>query len=202
MLPYPELPLHTAACKGDLITLETLLMKGCDINQTNRQKQTAILLAAMGQQYRTVEFLIDKGADINRQDETSLNPFLWGCLNNDLTLVKIMLKAGADLERLTRFGGVGITPAAEKGHLEVVKELLTTDINLNHTNFVGWTPLIEAIILNDGGKRQQEIIALLLQHGANPTMTDKYGKLPVQLAKEKGYNEIVDLLEQAMNRHL
>lgn len=53
---------------------------------------------------------------------------------------------------------------------------MRTDINVNHTNFVGWTPLLEAIVLNDGGEKQQEIVKLLLEHGANPHMTDKYGK--------------------------
>lgn len=82
-----------------------------------------------------------------------------------------------------------------KGHVEIVRELLLrTDINVNHTNFVGWTPLLEAIVLNDGGAKQQEIVKLLLDHGANPHMTDKYGKTPLELAREKGYHEIAELL--------
>ena len=77
----------------------------------------------------------------------------------------------------------------------LVQELLArTDINVNHTNFVGWTPLLEAIVLNDGGPRQQAIVKLLLDHGANPHMTDKYGKSPLELAREKGFSEIEDLL--------
>ncbi len=90
---------------------------------------------------------------------------------------------------------MGITPASEKGHVEIVRELLEkTDINVNHTNFVGWTPLLEAIVLNDGGAKQQEIVKLLLDHGANPHMTDKYGKTLLELAREKGFNAIADLL--------
>lgn len=117
------------------------------------------------------------------------------CLNNDLTLLRIVLPAKPNLDLLTRFGGVGITPASEKGHVEIVRELLEkTDINVNHTNFVGWTPLLEAIVLNDGGEKQQQIVKLLLDHGANPHMTDKYGKTPLELAREKGYHEIAELL--------
>lgn len=139
--------------------------------------------------------LIDAGADINKQDHTCLNPFLICCLNNDLTLLRLILPARPDLNRLTRFGGVGLTPACEKGHLDIVQELLhRTAINLNHTNFVGWTPLLEAIVLNDGGETQQAIVALLLEHGASPHMTDKYGKTPLELAREKGFEEIAQLL--------
>ncbi|MBJ9971333.1 ankyrin repeat domain-containing protein [Providencia hangzhouensis] len=185
----------TAAEQGQLEILKSCLEKGVDINTTNRQGRTAIVNASLNKHYECVSFLINAGADINKQDQTCFNPFLLSCLNNDLTLLRIVLPAKPNLDLLTRFGGVGITPASEKGHVEIVRELLEkTEINVNHTNFVGWTPLLEAIVLNDGGEKQQQIVKLLLDHGANPHMTDKYGKKPLELAREKGYNEIVELL--------
>lgn len=187
-----------AAQQGDVNALKACLENGVDINCTNRQGRTAIILASLNKHYEAVSFLISAGADIDKQDETCFNPFLLSCLNNDLTLLRIVLPAKPDLTRLTRFGGVGITPASEKGHVEIVRELLTkTEINFNHTNFVGWTPLLEAIVLNDGGEKQQEIVKLLLDHGANPHMTDKYGKTPLELAREKGYDAIAQLLVNA-----
>ncbi|MGG4672158.1 ankyrin repeat domain-containing protein [Providencia sp. Me1] len=185
----------TAAEQGQLEILKSCLEKGVDINTTNRQGRTAIVNASLNKHYECVSFLINAGADINKQDQTCFNPFLLSCLNDDLTLLRIVLPAKPNLDLLTRFGGVGITPASEKGHVEIVRELLEkTEINVNHTNFVGWTPLLEAIVLNDGGEKQQQIVKLLLDHGANPHMTDKYGKKPLELAREKGYNEIAELL--------
>lgn len=187
-----------AAEQGQLDILKNSLKNGVDINVTNRQGRTAIVNASLNKHYECVSFLISAGADINKQDQTCFNPFLLSCLNNDLTLLRIILPANPDLDLLTRFGGVGITPASEKGHVEIVRELLEkTEINVNHTNFVGWTPLLEAIVLNDGGEKQQQIVKLLLDNGANPHMTDKYGKKPLELAREKGYNEIADLLVAA-----
>lgn len=184
-----------AAAKGQLDVLKDCITKGVDINVTNRQGRTAITIASLNKHYECIAYLITAGADINKQDQTCFNPFLLSCLNNDLTLLRIVLKANPDLNVLSRFGGIGITPASEKGHVEIVRELLEkTDINVNHTNFVGWTPLLEAIVLNDGGAKQQAIVKLLLDHGANPQMTDKYGKTPLELAKQKGYQEIVALL--------
>ncbi|MDW3778428.1 ankyrin repeat domain-containing protein [Kluyvera cryocrescens] len=184
-----------AAQQGELTKLKSCLRQVVDINACNRQGQTAITLASLNKKYDCVAALIDAGADINKQDQTCLNPFLISCLNNDLTLLRLILPARPDLNCLTRFGGVGLTPACEKGHLDIVKELLVrTQINVNHTNFVGWTPLLEAIVLNDGGEAQQTIVALLLEHGASPHMTDKYGKTPLELAREKGFEEIAQLL--------
>ncbi|MEY0964064.1 ankyrin repeat domain-containing protein [Providencia alcalifaciens] len=185
----------TAAEQGQLELLKNCLEKGVDINTTNRQGRTAIVNASLNKHYECVSFLISAGADINKQDQTCFNPFLLSCLNDNLTLLRLVLPAKPNLDLLTRFGGVGITPASEKGHVDIVRELLEkTDINVNHTNFVGWTPLLEAIVLNDGGEKQQQIVKLLLDHGANPHMTDKYGKKPLELAREKGYNEIAELL--------
>jgi ankyrin repeat protein len=187
-----------AAEQGNLAQLKQCLLKGVNINSANRHGQTAIVLASLHQHYDCVAQLIAAGIDINKQDQTRLNPFLISCLNNDLTLLRLILPAAPDLNCLTRFGGVGLTPACEKGHLAIVKELLTqTGINVNHTNFVGWTPLLEAIVLNDGGSTQQAIVALLLEHGASPHMTDKYGRTPLELAREKGFSAIARLLTAA-----
>lgn len=128
----------SAAEQGNLALLKHYLDKGVDINTTNRQGRTAIVNASLNKHYECVTFLINAGADINKQDQTCFNPFLLSCLNNDLTLLRIVLPAKPNLDLLTRFGGVGITPASEKGHVEIVRELLEkTDINVNHTNFVG-----------------------------------------------------------------
>ena len=187
-----------AAEQGDGETVKAALADGVDINATNRRRRTAILVAAMNQHYELVEELIAAGADIDKQDETNFNLFTYGCVTNDIRLVRIAIGAGTDVDRLTRFGGVGLHPAAEKGYLDLVRELLeTTTVNVNHTNWVGWTPLLEAVILSDGGPVQQEIVKLLLDHGANPAMTDKYGKTPRELAEKHGYSEIAHLLTAA-----
>lgn len=104
-----------------------------DINATNRQKRTAIIIASLKKHYSCVALLIAAGADIDKQDQTCFNPFLISCLTNDITLLRTVLPANPDLDRLTRFGGVGITPASEKGHVEIVRELLEKPISTSTT---------------------------------------------------------------------
>lgn len=176
-------------------SLADALAAGADINAVDRRGRTAILHAAMAGNLGSVSALIDAGADIDRQDRTCVNPFLWGCISGDADLVRMMLAAGCDLDRLTRFGGVGIHPAAEKGHLEVVKILVGTDVNVNHTNICGWTPLLEAIILGDGGTVQQEIVALLLAADADPNLVDQWGLSPLGHARKMGFDSIAAQLE-------
>ena len=88
-------------------------------------------------------------------------------------------------------------PACERGHVEVVKALLTTSIDVNHVNRLGWTALLEAILLSDGGTAHQEIVRLLLTAGANPNLADHNGVTPLRHARQKGYRVITDLLVAA-----
>ncbi|MBV7434080.1 ankyrin repeat domain-containing protein [Cardiobacteriaceae bacterium TAE3-ERU3] len=189
--------LFQAVASGEQAQVEKLLECGADINSRDKGKRTPILVAAQNKHYDLVRWLAEQGADINAQDNKSFNPFIHGCINNDLTLVKLMVELGTDVTCLTRFGGNGLTPAAEKGHEEIVKYLLeNTDINVNLTNTVGWTALIEAIILNDGSEKMQRIVRTLLEHDADPNMTDEWGVSPLDLAKRKGYSEIAAIIEE------
>lgn len=85
--------------------------------------------------------------------------------------------------------------ACEKGYLSIVKEFLVyMEINVNQTNYVGWMLLLEVIVFNDGGIKQQVIVQLLLEYGASLYLTDKYGKMLLELVWEWGFEEIVQLL--------
>ncbi len=185
----------TLAASATPAEIAARIADGNDIDATDTFGRTAILIASKARRFEVVRDLIAAGADIDAQDQTRLNPLLWGCISNDLELVEIMLAAGADITRTTRFDGAPIHPAAEKGHLEIVQLLLRdTDVNVNHTNICGWTPLLEAVILGDGGSRQQEIVRLLIAAGADVSMTDQWGVSPLEHAQKLGFTELAAIL--------
>lgn len=189
----------TLAATAPQSEIDAALAGGADVDATDTHGRTAVLIAAKAGRLDVVRTLVAAGADIDHQDEINLNPFLWGCISNNPELVTMMVEAGADLTRHTRFDGVGIHPAAEKGHVEIVRYLAEqTDINVNYTNLCGWTPLLEAVLLRDGGPAQQEIVRLLLAAGADPTMVDQWGVSPLRHAEEKGFREIADILRAAI----
>ena len=53
----------------NLDVVNALLAKGANVNATNEEGATALLLAAGDGPWKTVELLIDKGADINVKDQ-------------------------------------------------------------------------------------------------------------------------------------
>lgn len=187
-----------AAEHGDTATILRLLEAGANINGQDERGRTAVLVATHGRHRETVKTLLQAGADVNIRDKRLDNPFLYAGAEGLLEILKLTIEAGADPTLTNRFGGVALIPASERGHVEVVRELLTrTQINVNHVNNLGWTALLEAIILSNGGVKHQQIVQLLIEHGADVNLPDKDGVTPLEHARQRGYTEIVRLLEQA-----
>ena len=84
--------------------------------------------------------------------------------------------------------------------METVRLLLTTDIDVDHVNNLGWTGLLEAVILGDGGAAHQDIVRLLLARGAKVNLADREGVTPLQHAQRLGQREVAALLRAAGGR--
>ena len=200
-----------AAEAGDTAAVQQLLQAGADLNGRDAQDRTPVMAATHGNRVDTVRALIEAGADINLRDNRSDNPFLYAGAEGLLEILRLTIDAKADTRLTNRFGGTALIPAAERGHVDIVKELLTrTDVDVNHVNNLGWTALLEAIVLSDGGERHQQIVQLLVDHGADIDIADKDGVTPLQHARARGFTEIERILlaasehrtSQAQNQQL
>jgi ankyrin repeat protein len=118
-----------------------------------------------------------------------------------LEVLRTVLAAGADVGSLNRYGGTVLIPASHYGHVAIVRELLqTTRIDRNHVNNLGWTALLEAVLLGDGDAAHTEIVKLLLAHGADPNIADRAGVTPLQHARQRGYTAMARAIEAAGGR--
>ena len=80
----------------------------------------------------------------------------------------------------------------------MVRALLETDIDVDHVNNLGWTALLEAVILGEGGPPHQQIVRALVDAGADVDLADRDGVTPLAArAAARGYAEIVRTLEAA-----
>jgi ankyrin repeat protein len=190
-----EQTLHELAKRGNTLDLVTMIEKGQEINAVDEKGRTAVMAATYANQPDAVAVLIEHGANINIQDDLLNTPFLYAGAEGLMEITRLTLEAGADQTITNRYGGNALIPASEKGHVEMVEFLLNhADQNVNHINNLGWTALLEAIILTDGSETYQEIVSLLIQHDADVNLADKDGVTPLQHAKSKGYKEMEALL--------
>ena len=190
--------LHRAAATGDLEDLAAALEEGAEIDARDDAGRTALLTATQADQPGAVRALLDAGADVDLQDERLDNPFLYAGAEGLLDVLRLVNEAGADPAITNRYGGIALIPASERGHVETVRYLLEeSDVDVDHVNKLGWTALLEAILLSDGGPRHQEIVALLIDAGADVDLADGDGVRPLAHARAKGFREIATLLEAA-----
>lgn len=187
-----------AADEGDKEAISKLLVDGADIDATDDRGRTSVMIAIHTNQFELFTFLVEQGANINIRDNQLDNPLLYAGAEGKLDFLKAAIAAGADTTITNRYGGTALIPAADRGHVEIVRELLlNSDVDVNHINNLGWTALLEAIILGDGGKNHQEIVKLLIEHGADVNLADSSGVTPLQHAKKHGYQGMVDVLTTA-----
>ncbi|MCR2805491.1 ankyrin repeat domain-containing protein [Paenibacillus soyae] len=193
-----EMLLQAAAKRGQADKVAEWIREGADLNAQDDEGRTALMLATYNQDLETVKVLIEAGADVNKQDGMKNSPFLYAGAEGYLDILKLTIDAGADPAITNRYGGTALIPASEHGYVEVVKELLTrTTVDVNHVNNLGWTALLEAIILNNGNERQQQTVQLLIDHGADVNLADHDNVTPLQHARSKGFKEIERILLEA-----
>ena len=68
---------------------------------------------------------------------------------------------------------------------------------IDHVNNLGWTALLEAIILGKTGEVQVAIVKVLVEAGADFTIADNDGITPIVHAKNRGMDKIVQILTQS-----
>lgn len=193
--------LLAAAATGDTATVRQLLVAGVDINAQDESGRTPVMAATHANHPETVHALIEAGADIDIQDNRLDNPFLYAGAEGLLEILRLTIAAGADTTLTNRFGGTALIPAAERGHVEIVSELLAhTDVDIDHINNLGWTALLEAVILSDGGERHQQIVQMLIDAGADISIADKEGVTPLAHAQRRGFGAIEAILRAAQAR--
>ena len=64
-------------------------------------------------------------------------------------------------------------------------------------NNLGWTALIESIVLGDGGPRHTDTLIALVEAGANVNLPDRDGRTPLALARVRGHEAMAARLRQA-----
>ena len=162
-----------AAGSGDLVEVRRLLAAGAPIEAHDGQGRTPLLLAVDANHVEIAKALLDAGASVNAQAANLDTPWLLAGARGRTEIIRMMLPKNPDLAVRNRFGGNALIPACERAHVEAVPLLLSAGIDVNHVNNLGWTCLLEIVILGDGGQRHQEVARLVLAAGTDPNLADR-----------------------------
>ncbi len=190
--------LHAAAHKGDVAQLDKLAAAKADLNARDGNGRTPLHVAAFARQRDAIRALVKVGAHLNLLENDRYDAVTIASVADDEETLRVLLSLGASAKQTTsRYDGTALIAAAHLGHDGVVRQLIAAGAPLDHVNNLHWTAVIESIVLGNGGPRHQAALRALIQAGANLQLADRQGNTPLQLAKSRGYQEMVQMLEKA-----
>lgn len=192
--------LIAAAGRGNVATVRQLIKDGANVRIANDDGETALIAAAYKNHMDIAKLLVAAGADVNHQDRTQQSAYLISTSDGYVELLRLTLANGADVHSTDSYNGTGLIRAADRGYFEIIRELLKTPIKLDHINRLGWTALLEAIILGSGDPAHTESVRLLVAAGANVNLADHDGITPLAHARRNGYAAMVAILQRAGGR--
>ena len=134
------------------------------------------------------------GAELNALENDDYDIVTITAVADDVSLLRLALSLGASARNVTRrYEGTALIAAAHLGHVEVVVVLIAAGAPLDHINNLGWTALMEAVVLGDGGPRHVRTVRILITAGADLAIADNHGVTPLAHAKRRGYDAIAAL---------
>ncbi|XP_046391330.1 transient receptor potential cation channel subfamily A member 1 [Ischnura elegans] len=193
-------PLHCAAMFDHPEIVEYLVKEGADINALDKEKRSALLLAASRGAWRTVHTLIELGADIRLRDDNLRNTLHLIVMNGGrLEEFAHRVSQGqteAGLRQLLNEKDVsGCSPlhyASREGHIRSLENLIRLGACINLKNNNNESPLHFAARYG----RYNSVRQLLDSEKGTFIIneSDGEGLTPLHIASQQGHTRVVQLL--------
>lgn len=181
-------PLMAAAYKtGRINIMLSLLGAGEEINATNSNGDTALMMALFGDKEKerkeTVQCLLDYEPDLEMKNNQELNALMLAALNEHIGCLKLLIQAGANLESRGSQGRTALAQAVDNDNLESAKVLLHAKANIETRDQFTFTPLMIAALHDN-----LSMIKLLIKSGAD---LNAKTALEIPVSKKK---DLLDLM--------
>ncbi|KAI1611946.1 hypothetical protein EDD36DRAFT_270435 [Exophiala viscosa] len=185
--------------RNDIVTL--LLSNGCDIEATDDDGRTPLMIACHRGRNDVIKTLLACGADPNAEDNSGKNTLQIMASESNRNMqwtsevLSLLLSKIKDLNKRDKEGREGRTPllwAAARGQVALVGALLTPGqrtVDVNQTNDQRHSALHLA-----ARHDEPEIIKLLIQSDARRDAKSDGGWTPLIVAAEAGNERAVDAL--------
>lgn len=194
--------LHAAAQRGEAAAIQSLAAADrAALESRDARGRTPLHVATFARQRDAIRALAQAGANLSALENDRYDAVTIAAVADDEATLALLLSLGASAKQVTsRYDGTALIAAAHLGHAGVVRQLIAAGAPLDHVNNLHWTAVIEAVVLGDGGSRHQATLKALLDAGASARLKDREGRTPLELARGRGYTEMVTLLERAEKR--
>ncbi len=170
---YDKYPVISAVIDEDINKVNYYLKRKANVNETNADRNTALILAAYLGNSSICEFLIRKGAIVDYSNKEGKNAIMIAYENKHYRIVKILAAKGANIDLEAVSGTPYLYNSVSQNDVKMVRIMLDAGASTEKVNEFGDTPLQCAIRNNN-----VEIAEMLVEYGAN-IFDDKYNNYSV-----------------------
>jgi uncharacterized protein len=174
VFPDGDQAIHYFCLQGQLEIVQFLLDQGIDVQALGQAKNTPLHYAVSSDKLALVQLLIARGAKVEARNKAGMRALHWAAELGNLAILDLLLshKAKVKIKGNTSFiisqTHSPLYLAAQKGHLELVRRLLSAGAEVNVLNDASCrTALCAACVRDDVA-----MVELLLAHGASPNGVD------------------------------
>jgi ankyrin repeat protein len=218
-----------AIVQRDLSTIERLVTAGADVNRTNGDGMTALMVACAEGDESLRRLLIKHGARVNAANDRGGTPLMYSATVGDLDAVEFLLARGALVNAHATNGWTALTLAAARGFDQVATVLLAHGADPNVRDIYGWTPLMRAVeherravvqvlldsdrvnldVQNENGHTAlhhaaleglTDIARMLVAHGADVKLRDHAGRTSMALAIASGHRTTAEIIGEGVKK--
>lgn len=190
--------LMLAAKRHHVTALQALLGVGADVNARNADGDTALTIAAGKSEYELI--VVGLGLALGQSRESLMRLVFRPAPHSAdspstarrIEAAKLLLAARADPNATDSSGNTPLIEATRSGDAELVAMLIASGASVNARSSTGNAPLVVAAQFG-----LQEIASTLIGARADLTVRDGQGRGLVDLAREGGHHDMVQLLERA-----
>jgi ankyrin repeat protein len=190
--------LHRAAARNDYPLIAHLVSEGANVNARDAYGRTPLHVATYLGKHEAIRALAKAGADLDAIERDRYTALGIAAVRNDVPTLRLLLQLGANPSALVgRYDSTALTLAAQLGNVEAVKLLIDAGAPLDHRNRAGWTAVMETVRLGRGDARHVATLRALVAAGADVNLADRDGMTPLQYARNRGFTEMIGILEKA-----
>jgi ankyrin repeat protein len=180
-----DLSLADAIQRGDNAAVRQLLQNHADVNATQPDGSTPLLLAVDRNNTEVVELLVRAGANVRTANEYGATALSVASTRGNTAIIKMLLDAKADPDAALLSGETPLMSAVDKGNVDAARLLLDAGANANVKESKGGQT---ALMWAASGK-QPEIVKLLVEHGADVRARSKGDFSALLFAAQQGDSE-------------
>uniref|UniRef100_A0A8C4X9I0 Uncharacterized protein n=1 Tax=Erpetoichthys calabaricus TaxID=27687 RepID=A0A8C4X9I0_ERPCA len=182
-------PLHRATWSGKTLVVEYLLQSGASQSIKSCSGQTPLHLAAAHGNLEVAQTLLEFKAEVNCKDLNKWTPLHWAAFNNNQDLIDLLLNKCAALNERNSNGMSPLHLAVCAENENATEHLLGKGADVNARCENGQTAL------HLWARGHVELIKLLLDNGADPSLESQWKETPADLAAQQKHRHVTQVLE-------